>query len=287
MTFDRRLTPCNGRVAARYLEGVVDAERFVDGTPMVVATFAAALRAAPGGAMDRQVLLGEAVQVYETREGWSFVQAQKDGYVGWMQTDALAAPHDPTHRVTLRHTLAFAAPDIKSPLIARAPFGALLKVQGRDGAWHRVSLPDGASAFVRHHHLVPIDCHAADPVAEAEKFLGTPYLWAGNTGDGLDCSGLVQAALLACGIASPGDSDLMEAELGEQLPPDAALQRGDLAFWKGHVAMVRDEENLIHASAAQLAVVIEGIDAAIERIAAAGEGLPTLRRRIATLTQRG
>ena len=57
---------------------------------------------------------------------------------------------------------------------------------------------------------------------------------------GLDCSGLVQVALNACGIACPRDSDMQERALGT--PVDIAqARRGDLVFWKGHVAIVRDE----------------------------------------------
>lgn len=287
MTHDRRLTPSNGIVAARFLKGKVDAQRYVDGTPMSVATFAAWLCAEPDGAIDRQLLLGEAVQVYDRRDGWVFVQAEKDGYVGWMRVDSLTGPQHPTHRVSLRHTLAFVAPDFKSPVIARAPFGARLKVTNADDGWNQVSLPDGETAFVRPDHLVPLDHRAADPVAEAEKFLGTPYLWGGNSGDGLDCSGLVQAALLACGIPCPGDSDLMESALGDPLASRAALKRGDLIFWKGHVALVRNADQVIHANAGHLATVVEGIDAAIKRIEAGGDGRPTSMRRLSALTRRG
>ena len=80
-----------------------------------------------------------------------------------------------------------------------------------------------------------------DPVAVAELFLGTPYLWGGNSRAGIDCSGLVQAALLACGIACPGDSDLQAAiRRHARLSRSSRSARGDLIFWKGHVAMVAD-----------------------------------------------
>ena len=284
---DRRTTPANGGVAARHLEGVVSAARYVDGEAKAIAATAAFLRASPAGKPDRQVLLGESVLHYDTRDGWAFVQAAKDDYVGWVEVAALAKPHRPTHRVALRHTLAFAAPDVKSDMLFRPPFGARLQVTGTEGIWSKVIVPGQPQVFVRGDHLRPIDTVEDDPVEVARLFLGTPYLWAGNTGDGLDCSGLVQASLLACGVACPGDSYLIENAVGDPLPDGAVLQRGDLIFWKGHVALAMDADRIIHATAAPLAVVIENTATAIKRIETAGDGLPTSRKRIARLKSHG
>ena len=284
---DRRITAANGRVAAAHLKGKVAAKLYVEGTPLVIGACAGFLRATPGGVADRQVVLGEAVQKYDEQDGWAFVQADKDGYVGWIEVAHLNAPHRPSHRVALRHTLAFEKPDIKSALLFRPPFGAPLEVTGAKGIWSQIATPGQPVAWVRRDHLRPVTSVEDDPVAVAEVFLGTPYLWAGNTGDGLDCSGLVQIALLACGIDCPGDSDLIEAAVGDRLDEGATLQRGDLVFWKGHVALAMDASRIIHASAGPLATVIEDTAAAIKRIEAAGDGLPTSRRRIAGLRLRG
>ena len=97
---------------------------------------------------------------------------------------------------------------------------------------------------------------------------------------GIDCSGLVQAAFLACGTACPGDSDQQANELGEALPPDAAFERNDLVFWKGHVALVADAATFIHANAGHMATVFEPIEDALARIEAQGDGTPTGHRRV-------
>ena len=117
-----------------------------------------------------------------------------------------------------------------------------------------------------------------DHAAVAERCLGAPYQWGGRESLGLDCSGLVQQALYACAKACPRDSD-QQAELGS--PVDAAaLERGDLVFWKGHVAIVTGDNAIIHANAHHMMVAHEPLDAAIERIRAAGAGEPTAYRRL-------
>lgn len=275
---DRRLLRSNGRVAHLSLQGQVAAERFVQGRMHRVTGTKAALLDRPGGGRERELLYGQGFTVLEEEGGHAFGFAERDGYVGYIAADRLT-PRDapPTHLVHVRQTWAKAAPDLKAgdeamPLC----HGSQVRLTGADGAWARI---DGG-AWVPAVHLAPIDARAADPVAVAETYLGAPYLWGGNSSLGIDCSGLVQAACLACGIACPGDSDQQEAELGQALPADAELTRGDLLFWKGHVALVVDDARMIHANAHHMAVAYEGMTEAIARIGAQGGGGVTARRRL-------
>jgi cell wall-associated NlpC family hydrolase len=112
--------------------------------------------------------------------------------------------------------------------------------------------------------------YLTDPVAVAETFLHSPYLWGGNSRAGLDCSGLAQIVHHACGITLPGDADLQEAA---GLVVQGEFQRGDLLFWKGHIALAVDSERLIHANGHTMSVAYEGIAEAIDRIEQA-EGAP-------------
>jgi hypothetical protein len=276
-SLDPRLHPYRPDLAASHLRGKVEAARFVDGTPYEVIEPVADLRRAPSheARLDTQALLGERVIVYETtEEGWAWGQLEADHYVGWLSANALARPGpSPTHKVAALRTLAFAAPDIKTPPLCGLPLGAALAVVRQDDRFAVIA----ANWHIPLVHLTPIDAKERDFVAVAEKFLGTPYLWGGKTSLGLDCSGLVQIALQAAGIPCPRDTDLQEQALGARLA-FSDLRRGDLIFWKGHVAIARDSDALIHANGFHMSVTIEPVADAIARIKAAGSEITSVRR---------
>jgi cell wall-associated NlpC family hydrolase len=129
-------------------------------------------------------------------------------------------------------------------------------------------------------HVAETGRHAADFVEVAERFLGTPYLWGGKSSLGVDCSGLVQLSLNAAGVGCPRDSDMQQDGLGRPLDPgeSESLRRGDLIFWKGHVAIVRDARTIIHANAHHMATVVEATEAAIARIKATGSQVIAIKR---------
>lgn len=217
------------------------------------------LLAAPNGARDRQLLYGDPVTVLGTDKGHSYVRSEKDGYVGWVATPALSADWTPTHIVSALASTAYTEPDFKSPDQATLNLGSRLCATRETETF--IETPLG---FIPKPHLSPADWRHTEPTAVAARFLGTPYLWGGNSRLGIDCSGLVQIALLTCGIPCPGDSDQQQS-LGSDA--DGPARKGDLLFWKGHVAIASDANTLIHANAHHMATTFEPLDAAIARIA--------------------
>jgi cell wall-associated NlpC family hydrolase len=232
----------------------------------------------PDAPLDTEALNGERVIVHETQEGWARGTLVADGYAGFLPASALGAPGaPPTHKVAALRTLVFPGPSIKLPPLQALPLGSRLAVARTEGVFAITA----AGGYLPARHLVAIDEMETDFVAVAERFVGAPYLWGGKTSLGLDCSGLVQVALTACGIASPRDSHMQEKALGRALAPAvdlAAPRRGDLLFWHRHVAIVRDAASLIHANAFHMAVAVEPIEAAIARIRAAGSEVTSMRR---------
>jgi hypothetical protein len=279
---DPRLTPARPDLAARHLEGKVQAARFVDGVLREIGAPQAPMRREPrpDAVLGTEALKGERVTVYDANEeGWSWGQLAADGYVGWLPTDALrdAGPAQ-TYTVSALRTLVFPGPSIKEAPVETLSFGCRLHV-ARIQMNFAVTTDNG---FVPLQHLGGAEYRENDFVAVAERFVGTPYLWGGKTSLGLDCSALVQLALASAGVACPRDSDMQEQALGSPIRAPAGdfsnLKRGDIIFWDGHVAIVRDNATLVHANAHHMAVAVEPIAEAIARIRAAVSDVTGIRR---------
>jgi cell wall-associated NlpC family hydrolase len=279
--FDPRLIPARADLAAKDLEGKVEAARFVEGRAFEVIDPHTAVRAAPApdAPLLTEALEGERVTVYDLNaEGWAWGQLAADSYVGWLSANALAPVGAPaTHKVSALRTFGFPGPSIKLPPLEALPLGARLAIARVED---RLAVTR-SGAYVPLPHLAPLDFIEPDFVAVAERFLGVPYLWGGKTALGIDCSGLVQVALTAAGHVCPRDSDMQEGALGAPVADaerELRLRRGDLVFWKGHVAIVRDPGTLIHANAFHMAVALEPFAEAVARIRAAGSEVTSVRR---------
>ena len=277
---DPRLTPARADLAAKYLEGKVKAARFVEGEVFEVIAAIAPLRQNPfaDAELATQALNGERVTVYDRDgEGWAWGQLNDDGYVGWIPDAALAKPGaEPTHKVTALRTFAFPGPSIKLPPVETLSMAAKVTVVREDGTF--AVTRDGW--YLPRGHLGGLDALENDFVAVAERFVGAPYLWGGKSSLGIDCSGLVQVSLNAAGTGCPRDSDMQRDGLGRALSADEMknLQRGDLIFWKGHVAIIRDADTIVHANAHHMATVVENMRDAIARIKAAGSDVTAIKR---------
>jgi cell wall-associated NlpC family hydrolase len=277
VALDPRVHPFRPELAARYLKGQVEAARFVEGARHEMVEPVAGLFRTPSheARLVTQALMGERIIVYETTgAGWAWGQLETDGYVGWLSANALAKTgRAATHKVAVPRTLGFPGPDIKLPPAVALPMGARLVIAQQDerfavtaNGWHLPAV-----------HLAPIKAKQPDFVAIAEEFLHAPYLWGGKTSLGLDCSGLVQVSLQAAGHACPRDSDMQELALGK-LSSLGELRRGDLVFWKGHVAIACDGETFLHANTHHMAVAIEPAEQTIARIKAAGSDVTSVKR---------
>lgn len=258
--FDSRTTPARSDLAAEHLKGHIKAERYAKAVVKANGTFALDLHRSPdlSSIVDNQLLFGDSFAVYEEREGWAWGQLLSDGYVGYVRTGTLGPAIDgPTHRVTAPSSHLYIEPDAKSPALTSVPFGARLKAVGQGELFDLVDTPLGRG-YVPSRHVRPLGDTSKDFVAVAERFLGVPYRWGGRTVLGLDCSGLVQMALVDTGIAAMRDSDQQQS-LGTKLPPEALgdLRRGDLIFWSGHVAIAHDDRHMIHANGTAMCVSID------------------------------
>lgn len=269
---DARLHAFRADLADTRLKGEVTADRFVEGQPARIAASVADVRRAPraDAGIDTQFLFGDDVLVFENKDGWAWVQGARDNYVGYVEASILGQRGAaPTHIVSVPRTFVYPAPDLRFPHSGQLSMGSVVPVTGsaetRGTAYAR--LPSGEAVIAA--HLRPIADHATDYASVAEEFLGTPYLWGGVSGFGIDCSGLVQLSMRMAGRDVLRDSDMQASALGEPLDPGADfpnLRRGDLVFWKGHVAIMTDAKNMVHANGHTMLVSREGLHEAVDRI---------------------
>ena len=269
MVLDRRLHAYREDLADVTLQGQVNAARFVASAPARIAVPVSGLRPKPDLTIgiDTELLYGEDVSVFDRADGWAWVQARADGYVGYLPESALTAAVDqPTHHVIVPRTFVYPGADLRFPVASALSMGSRITVTGEaeTRGTRYFLLADGRAVVAG--HCRPLGTSATDDyVAIAARFLETPYLWGGRSGFGIDCSGLVQLALQMTGRTAPRDSDMQAAGLGTEITREE-LRRGDLVFWKGHAGIMADERTLLHANGHTMTVALEDFEAAVKRI---------------------
>jgi cell wall-associated NlpC family hydrolase len=269
MMLDRRLHAFRPDLAEAGLEGEVQALRFVAGTPARVAVPVIGLRPQPdlASGIDTELLFGEDVTVFERADGWCWVKAASDGYVGYLPEEALSEIQaEPTHIVTVQRTFVYPEPELRKPYKGILSMGSRVRIVSEAEARgnHYVVLEDGTAIFSK--HVQPISAGiGGDYVDIAARFIETPYLWGGRSGLGIDCSGLIQLAMQMTGRTAPRDTDMQAAGLGEVIDR-SELRHGDLVFWKGHVAIMEDPQTILHANGHTMTVARENFEAAVKRI---------------------
>ena len=254
-------------LAAKSLEGRVEALRFVDGQTYQVCAPHTGVRRQPGpdAPLDTEALMGEQFTIYEKTEGWAWGQLERDGYVGYVsQVDLSSDILIPTHRISGILVLVYAAPSALSAPVYHLSFNALVTVIGEHDAFAELA----TGGFVGKKYLAKTDSFDRDYIAAAQRFLNLPYLFGGKSALGLDCSGLVQNVMQAAGYNVPRDSDMQAAEIGQRLEISKDLkdlQRGDVVFWPQHVGLMVDGATIIHASATNMSVALEPVETVAER----------------------
>lgn len=265
--FDRRLHAFRSDLADIRLQGEVEAERFAEGDPATISVPVAQLRPVPDLArgIDTELLFGESVRVFDRRDGFAWVQAEEDSYVGYLPETMLSEPVVATHWISAPRTFVYPEAELRKPVVTALSMGSRIVVTGEaETRGTRYFTLAGGGAVIA-NHCIPAGASAdADYVAIAARFVETPYLWGGRSGFGIDCSGLVQLALMMAGKSAPRDSD-MQAGFGEPIDREER-RRGDLVFWKGHVAIMEDAQTILHANGHTMSVARENFEAAVERI---------------------
>ncbi len=276
---DKRTTPIRGDLADIKLAGLLFAPHYA--VPMIRSCIApaATMHEQPDGDSSgvSELIYGEDFAVLDIAGKWAWGYTVHDDYLGYVALSALGEKPFATHYVVSGGVMLLSAPDIKSQVLARLHMGAKLVCGAMDGSAEFIACDGG---FVHAGHVNAIGNVQGDPASLAEKLIGTPYLWGGRSGDAIDCSGLVQLVFGMKGHALPRDTDLQQDVAGRALASDEALQRNDLVYFPGHVGIMADGENLIHATAHSMQLVVEPLVEVAARFADEAGGPISAKRRI-------
>lgn len=209
--------------------------------------------------VSNQLLYGETLVILDDNNpNWLEIESSHDGYHGFIPTTAIGKPFTPSHRVSVALTHVYEQPDFKSAILSPLFFHSFLQSSGQtENGFFRLDY----GGWIFESHLSPADATESDFVKTAQLFEGAPYVWGGRSVSGIDCSGLVQIALMAAGIDTPRDTGEQDQSVGSPALDDkTALQRGDLVFFEGHVGVMLDAETLLNATSRHMQVVAEPLN---------------------------
>ena len=192
-----------------------------------------------------------------------------DNYFGWVKKDSIGILKAPTHRVIAQRTLLLAANNEKSKYIHHLPIGAKVNAKKINPVWTEIYLSNKhqlKTAFLPSKHVVSINNKVSDWIEIAQQFLHTPYKWGGRDSLGIDCSALLQLSQEAYGRSIPRNTVDQLKVCGKIITELDNLYKGCVVFWKGHVVLMIDNVNCIHANAFHMKVIIEPLHEVINRM---------------------
>ena len=264
MIFDKRITPIRNDLASYEYKNFLSKRKFVKGKVHYIKSNYTNLFSKDKKNLISQLLYGEAVYVFEVKKGYAWVQSLRDDYVGYTPVKNLQTKKiNSTHKVIALRCIVYKEPNIKSIPITELSFNSLIEIAGKIKNKHFYKIKN--LGWCHRNDIVSMKTNDLNQIDLVKKFINTPYLWGGRNSIGIDCSGLIQNIFQINSKYFPRDTDLQEDFIKTEVV-EKNLKKGDLIFWKGHVAMMIDNSNIIHANAFHMCTKIEPLKQAKARI---------------------
>lgn len=220
-------------------------------------------------ALETECLFGEKIEIKDSYMEWVYCKSETDNYSGWIKKNTIGALGNPTHRVIANRSFIYERKDAKSNCLFYLPMGAKLVIKDIQATWAKVSLftnYDHENGYIPSNHIIKLNHSVEDWVAIAENLINTPYRWGGKDTIGIDCSALLQLSYENYGEIIPRNT-IDQLKVQKPTVSDInALRRGFVVFWKGHVAIMTDKLNCVHANAFHMKTIIEPLDEVVSRM---------------------
>ena len=196
-----------------------------------------------------QILYGEKFKILSKNKSWIKIKASFDNYVGYIENKKHKKKFTPIYKVHNLKAKIYKKPNYSSK--SWLPFGSKLSVISENKNYVEIE----KNKWIKKSDIKKINHQEKNFVKIFKKFLNVKYIWGGNTYKGIDCSALLQIFSYYNNLFYPRDTkDQIKYTKGNL--KKKSLKKGNIIFWKGHVAMCLNSKELIHAYGPRKKVLI-------------------------------
>ena len=206
-----------------------------------------------------QILYGEKFKILSKNKDWIKIKSSFDNYVGFIKNEKYTNKHNPSHKVYSLKATIFNKQNKKTKKFL--PFGSKISVIKENKKF----LEFENNKWLKKNNLKKVNHKEKDFVKIFKLFLKTKYVWGGKTHRGIDCSALLQIYYYYNNSFYPRDTK-DQIKYSKKNTKQKIFKRGDVIFWKGHVAICINSKELIHAYGPEKKVLAMPITKVIDRI---------------------
>ena len=206
-----------------------------------------------------QLLYGEKFKILSKNKNWIKIKTSFDNYIGYIKNAQYVEKFKPNYKVSNLKAKIFKKPNSSSK--NWLTLGSKLSVIDENKNYIKIE----KNKWIKKKDIKKINHKEKDFIKIFKKFLNVKYVWGGKTYKGIDCSALLQIFFNYNNLFYPRDTkDQINYSKGSSMK--RKFIKGDIIFWKGHVAMCLNSKRLIHAYGPEKKVLIMPIIKTINRI---------------------
>ena len=206
-----------------------------------------------------QMIYGDSFSIIKKNNKWLKIKIKEDGYLGFIQNKNYKTYLKPTHKINKLKAKVYKSPN-KQKKVNILAFGSKIRVIDKQSKFLKFD-----KGWINQNEVKPLPYRQKDPFKRINIFKNIKYKWGGKSFKGIDCSALIQVFLNFNNKYCPRDTkDQIKYSKGKL--KKRKYKKGDIIFWKGHVAICLNSKELIHAYGPEKKVLIMPITKTINRI---------------------